>query len=265
MQFITQKRKTGLLTKSTTMFTILVLLLLGLVFASYITRKRSPESVSVDKNGQGDAKVEQQQSKPDLKPKTIIKEALLLEVPFTSQAPTGNWDELHNDACEEASAIMVAEYFSGNRSQELTASFVESEIEKLTEWQQQNYGYYLSITTEETAKMIESVYGLRTSIAFEFTENKIKEALNKNQLVILPANGRLLGNPNFKQPGPIYHMVVIIGYDEQGFITNDPGTRRGKHYRYDFDTLYEAAAEWNHGLHTTNTDIKPLLIISNRG
>src|SRR5687767_2969126 len=42
-----------------------------------------------------------------------IPGTLSLPVPFTPQAPTGNWDTIHNEACEEASAIMANAYFSG--------------------------------------------------------------------------------------------------------------------------------------------------------
>jgi uncharacterized protein YvpB len=171
-------------------------------------------------------------------------------------------DELHNEACEEAVAIMAYEYFSENTSTTLDPKQVEAQIGLLTDWQQQNLGYNLSITTEETANMIESVYKLKTKIINNFTETDIKQAISQNQLVVLPANGRLLNNPYFKSPGPIYHMLLITGYDEQDFITNDPGTKRGQNYRYSFSTLYKASASWIHKIQTTNTDIKKIIIVS---
>ena len=191
-----------------------------------------------------------------------IPNSFLLSVPFTPQAPTANWDELHNEACEEAVAIMAYEYFSENTSTTLDPKQVEARIGLLTDWQQQNLGYNLSITTEETANMIESVYKLKTKIINNFTETDIKQAISEDKLVILPANGRLLNNPYFKSPGPIYHMLIITGYDEQGFITNDPGTKRGYNYRYSFSTLYKASASWIHKIQTTNTDIKNIIIVS---
>src|SRR3954467_10835183 len=39
-----------------------------------------------------------------------LPRTLLLKVPFTPQAPTANWDELHNEACEEASSLMAGLY-----------------------------------------------------------------------------------------------------------------------------------------------------------
>ena len=75
---------------------------------------------------------------PPVTTTTTLPGAVSLTVPFTPQAPAANWDELHNDACEEASAIMVAEYFnptpnvySSTSPQLLLSNFVEQEISKL--------------------------------------------------------------------------------------------------------------------------------------
>ncbi len=63
---------------------------------------------------------------------TEIPSTKILSVPFTPQAPTANWDELHNEACEEASAIMANAYFSGMTKQTLNPDYVENEISRLT-------------------------------------------------------------------------------------------------------------------------------------
>lgn len=192
-------------------------------------------------------------------PVTPTPSQKLLTVPFTPQAPTANWDELHNEACEEASAIMANAYFSNITT--LSAADVESEIATLTDWQNAELGYHLSITTQEAATMMESVYQLSAQIV-PLSETTIKTALTNNKLVIFPANGRLLRNPYFKQPGPIYHMLVITGYDELGFITNDPGTKRGLNYRYDYKTLSAANGTWSHALQKVDLDQKNIIIIS---
>lgn len=192
-------------------------------------------------------------------PSVAIPPTLQLTVPFTAQAPTGNWDELHNEACEEASIIMAWAYFNNITS--LPPAVVEREIDKLTEWQQTNYGYYLSITTPETARMAREVYGLKTEIV-NMSESVIKQALTEDKLVILPAQGQLLNNPNFTPPGPPYHMLVITGWDNTHFITNDPGTRNGSKYRYTYETLYEATGNYSHSTKLVNTSEKQIIIIS---
>lgn len=215
--------------------------------------------------------VENQQSttktpfQPTTDPEPVPAPAeLRLKVPFTPQAPTANWDELHNEACEEASIIMAWAYF--NNITPLSTAQVETEIDKLTNWQQENYGYYLSITTPETARVAEEVYGLSAEVT-SFNTDTIKQALAENRLVIIPAQGQLLENPNFKPPGPPYHMLVITGYYNKGdvdyFTTNDPGTRRGENYEYTFETIELATGNYSHTTKQVNTGDKDMIIISN--
>ncbi len=187
---------------------------------------------------------------------------LLLPVPFTPQAPSANWDELHNEACEEASAIMAHTYFAGNTEKLLESAYVEQEIDKLTAWQTDNLGYYLDATSQETAHMIEQVYNLKTEVVPFPTLEQIKYQLASGNLVIVSANGRKLFNPNFKQPGPIHHMLVLVGYDANSIITNDPGTKRGQSYKYSYSTLKTASADWDHDMHTVNDNIKLAIIVS---
>jgi hypothetical protein len=186
---------------------------------------------------------------------------LLLPVPFTPQAPTGNWDTIHNEDCEEASAIMANAYYNGPKDAKLSASYVESQLTKLTDWEMQNFGYNLDVTSEETVKMIEASYGLQAKILYGFTEDEIKNELAQNHLVLLPANGQMLGNPNYKQPGPKYHMLVIRGFTSTTIITNDPGTRNGLNYPYSFDTLYKANGNWSHADNKVDLSQKNIIVV----
>lgn len=193
---------------------------------------------------------------------TELPITISLPVPFTPQAPTGNWDTLHNEACEEAVAIMSHAYFSGNTSTTLTPIYVEAEIKKLTEWQDKNFGYHLDSTSEETAKMITEVYNLNTKVIAGIDETIIKQALSENNLVLISTDGRLLGNPNYKQPGPPHHMLVIRGYNEKSFVTNDSGTKRGLNYIYSYTKLYNASGDWNHNTKKVDTVNKKMIIVS---
>lgn len=188
-----------------------------------------------------------------------LPSSLLIKVPFTPQAPTANWDELHNEACEEASAIMAHAYFDEIKS--LPPETVEREISKLTDWQDDNIGYHLSINTEQVAKMVREVYKLKAEVV-PLSEDTIKRALADNKLVIWPGNGQLLENPYYKQPGPIYHMFLITGYNEKGFITNDPGTKRGQDLQYTYDILRGATGNWNHNAHEVDLSDKKIIIVS---
>jgi hypothetical protein len=188
--------------------------------------------------------------------------SLNLPVPFTSQAPSGNWDEIHNQNCEEAAALMANAYLTGSTNTVLDKTLVEKELDELNKWENENFGYFLDTTAEETAQMITGYYGLKATVQNDYTFEDIKDQLNLHNVVILPVNGQLINNPNYKQPGPIYHMLVIRGFNSQGLITNDPGTRNGQNYSYSFQTLYDAAADWDHSANTIDQNKKVMIIVS---
>jgi hypothetical protein len=186
---------------------------------------------------------------------------LNLPIPFTSQAPTANWDLVHNEDCEEAASVMANAYLTGNTAVVLPAAQVESEMTTLNNWEDSNLGYHLDTTAEETAQMIQAVYGLRASVQNGYTLQNIKDQLNMQHVVILPVNGQIIGNPNYTAPGPIYHMLVIRGYSGSTLITDDSGTRRGQNYPYAFQTLYNAGADWDHGTNTIDQTKKVMITV----
>lgn len=172
----------------------------------------------------------------------VIPKSVLLPVPFSSQAPFGVWDELHEEACEEMSLIMVKYYLD---KKELTPQAAEDEIQKLKDYQLEKNGHFIDSDMEEVAEMAKEHFGLTNVILKnDITKQDILESLVVGNPVIIPTAGRLLGNPNFSGLGPLYHNIVIVGFEDDEFITNDPGTRNGKHYRYKFDTIMEAIHDY---------------------
>jgi hypothetical protein len=103
------------------------------------------------------------------------------------------------------------------------------------------------MTAKQTAEFIEQFYNLHTEVIYDWTWDDVKLALAQGYPVIAPAAGRMLGNPNFTAPGPIYHMLVIKGYTANRIITNDPGTRKGADYQYSYDAIMNASHDWNDG------------------
>lgn len=179
-------------------------------------------------------------SQPDPTPKPMA--TVNLSVPFTSQAPYQMWDALHGEACEEASMIMAAAYFNGET---LTAHTAEQQILNLINWESVN-SYQVDVTAAETVQILKDYYNLEAVAVFDVTVERIKQELSDGRLVIVPAAGRELGNPYYTPPGPIYHMLVIRGYTDKEFITNDPGTKRGEEYRYSYKRLLDAVHDWDH-------------------
>lgn len=170
-----------------------------------------------------------------------------LAIPFTSQAPHADWSLPYQEACEEASAYMVAGYYSGMPSGQIDASVADAEILEIVQFEKDFLGFYLDTTALETVNFIDAFYQYGAQVVVDPTVEQIKAEIAAGRPVILPAAGKLLGNPFFSGDGPLYHMVVIKGYTENAFIVNDPGTYRGENFVYDIDVLMNAIGDWNNG------------------
>lgn len=168
----------------------------------------------------------------------VTPSKILIAVPFTSQAPFSKWDAYHEEACEEASLVMLKYYLD---KKPLTPQIAEEQIQKMIAFEIKKYGDYKDTTAAETVKLAADFYGIKNlEVIYDFKKDDLKKYLAKGQPVIVPAAGRMLGNPNFTAPGPLYHNLVLVGFDGDTVITNDPGTRKGAGYKYGIDVLYEA-------------------------
>jgi hypothetical protein len=183
----------------------------------------------------------------------------IISVPFTSQAPQSVWDAYHEEACEEASLIMVYYYLQNKK---ITPEIAEDEIQKIIAYQIKNYGDYMDSTAEEIVKLGSDFYGLKNlKVVYDFSENDIKKELAKGNPVIVPAAGQLLGNPNFTPPGPLYHALVLVGYKNNMIIANDPGTKRGEKYQYDINVLYNAIHDFTGDKNRIEFGRKAMIVI----
>ena len=170
-----------------------------------------------------------------------------LAIPFTSQAPSKNWGLPYAEFCEEASSLMAASYINGWSIP--TSEFAEEKMLEIKSFEEKRFGYYKDTTAEETAIILREFYNFnKVQILYNPTIDDIKKAVAGGKAVMAPMAGRLLGNPYFQSPGPIYHMLVIKGYTKEGnIITNDPGTRRGADFIYAPNIIMNAIHDWNGG------------------
>lgn len=194
---------------------------------------------------------------------TPIKQAVLLNVPFTAQAPFGRWsDQRQEDGCEEASALMAVRWAQGKT---LTAKEAEQEIIAISDFEQKVYGNYHDTSARDTVERIFKEYFDYDDVEAQYniTIKDIKRELSKGNVVLVPANGSKLGNPHYRPPGPVHHMLVIRGYDDANhqFITNDPGTRFGVLYHYDQDVVYNAIYDYPTGYHEPISRIVKAMIV----
>lgn len=167
--------------------------------------------------------------------------SILIQVPFFVQAPLGNWEMPYQEACEEASMIMVHHYLDGS---DVTPEQADAEILDLVQWENTEFNYSADITMEEAKRIAEDYYHHTAQLFYDFSIDDMKKLLAEGHPIILPLAGREVGNPYYSGEGPWYHMLVVTGYDKTHFITNDVGTKRGHNYRYRYDVLYDAIHNW---------------------
>lgn len=176
------------------------------------------------------------------KPPVQSAESVYIKVPFTSQAPYGVWDILHEETCEEAAVLMARAWMY---DLPLTKENVEYELQRIVRWENLNFGTFENTSAAETALIAKHIYGMDARLIDRPTIDDVKRELRNNSIVVMGFAGRELQNPYFTPPGPSYHVIVIHGYDANGFFTNDPGTIRGENFYYSFENIERSAHDWN--------------------
>jgi hypothetical protein len=180
-----------------------------------------------------------------------------ITVPFASQAPFANWAEPYQEACEEASLILVHHYLIG---EPIDPAAMDRSILDLVAWESE-HGYPQDVNAEDLAEIARAYYGHEAQVIADVTVDGVKEILARGVPVILPLAGRDLGNPYYSGEGPWYHMLVVTGFDDDEFITNDVGTKRGKEYRYRHNTLLNAVHDWTGIKEEIRSGKKAMLIV----
>ncbi len=173
---------------------------------------------------------------------SILRPKVKIDVPFYVQSPFAKWDDLHNEACEEASLIMAESWIKNEvlEKQELNQKILDSVV-----WQKENWGGHFDLNSQEVVELANKYFEIeKIYYTFVNSVDDIKKELNKGNLVIVPTAGRLLGNPYYRTPGPAYHMLVVVGYNKKDIITNDPGTRNGENFSYSSDVFFNAIHDW---------------------
>jgi hypothetical protein len=179
-----------------------------------------------------------------------VPAAVLLQVPFTTQAPLGNWNShFYQESCEEAAAVMVRSYLQGNRAATLDGRQIDNELHMLVQWQIDN-GWgdgYKDLTMPEIGEMMKRVYGFSYKVT-DATRDNVRQQLAQGRPVMVPVMTHSLNNPNYpgyrdhyNQPGStVYHIVVVKGYDTAGVTLNDPGLTRGMDNKISYEGLFYA-------------------------
>ena len=232
---------------------LFVLILIGAGF--YSSKKESSPAAGLTdfKNSVGE---KAEKSEP------ALPEKIMLEVPFTSQSPLGNWQDVREqNGCEEAALLMVIAWARG---ESISPEAAAREIQNMSDYHLKAHGHFHDLSNADTLQLLNEYFQyFKARLVEDIGTEDIKKELAAGKLAIVPINGATIGNPNYEPPGPTNHKIVIIGYDDaaQEFVTHDPGTSRGKSYRYGYEVLEKSLEDYPTGLHEKFPERKTSMIV----
>lgn len=196
---------------------------------TYVT----PDLVPIDLNA----------AAPSDQPPVNLPAAVSLPVPFTPQAPLGDW-ATHQHTCEEASLTMVDRYLHGDHSGNLIdPQTANAEINQITQWKPAQ-----DLTTEQVGQVAQRYMGWAYKV-LPAEQLAMHQQLALGRPLIFGVRTHGLGNSNYpgytthyEQTGwSVSHYLVVTGYDpSNGYLLNDPGLTRGHGYRISYDQLMHA-------------------------
>lgn len=163
------------------------------------------------------------------------------DVPFTTQAPQGNWAEPWQNACEETSIIMISNFYAGET---LTPQKAREEILRVFEVKNREFDQSHDESMERIAEIVdEADLNWRARVVVDPSLDDIRGELAAGRPVIIPVYApKLTSNPSYGFKDVDYHVFVLSGYDDtqRQFIAQDPGTSRGQNFRYGYDEIMAA-------------------------
>lgn len=253
---------------------LLLILILGLLGYSKLKYNSKIEQKIIDISNKIEIKVTDTTSKIENvidtiapKPTKILSDGLpnkhLINTIFVPQSPEKNWDQPWQDACEEA-ALLTVHYYYQQSSPEIQV--IKGDIQKMIDFEnQQSFKYDMNL--QEMELVSQKYLGYSTKIIDNPTTDDIKKYIAKDIPVIIPASGKILyrENKHFKQEGPYYHNLTILGYDDnqKKFIVHDVGTQFGAYYKYSYSLLLESIHDFpaSRNKKDINTGDKKVLIL----
>ncbi len=162
----------------------------------------------------------------------------VLDVPFTPQAPDGNWSEPWQNACEETSILMVDNFY---QNENLDIEEEKARILEILKTKKDTIKISKDESLETISDLINSLeLNWTTSIKKNPSVDELIQELADKRPVIIPVSAQKLPNPYYDDVE--YHVIVLVGYDtvKKTFKVNDPGTQYGEDLAYDYNTLMNA-------------------------
>ncbi len=154
-------------------------------------------------------------------------------VDFIFQTPYGLWESPWDEFAEEAVLAMIQNAWEGK---ELTTRDQKAAA-LLDAWKivQARYGKKESLSTAEAEQILADLapdISVRTIL--NPSRASLIDELSQGNWIWAPINGQAFDNPRYGEPGPRHHTILITGMNSENetFITQDPGTSRGKDQEY---------------------------------
>jgi len=178
-----------------------------------------------------------------------------IKTAFVPQSPEKNWDQPWQDACEEASLLTVDYYYKNITSAD--PQTIKNDLLKIFDFEtQQSFTHDVNI--DQMALVAQKYLGYSTKIITNPTIEDLKKYLSQNIPIIVPANGKTLyqENKHFKEGGPYYHNLVILGYDDTNnkFTVHDVGTQFGAYFKYSYSLLIQSIHDFPSSLKKEDID-----------
>lgn len=208
---------------------LLILTLLSIFIYKYRRQLPSPEIV-----------IETIIPVPTIIQENGLPDTHLIKTTFVPQAPEKNWDQPWQDTCEE-SALLTVHYYYQSLSPPLPTMVNDLKNILSLELEQ---GWSKDITISQMATISAKLWGYKNIIIENPTIDDFKKYIAEDIPVVIPANGKTLFKENkyFKNGGPWYHNLVILGYDDnkEQFTVHDVGTQFGAYFRYSYSVLMDS-------------------------
>lgn len=172
-----------------------------------------------------------------------------LPVPHIWEIPDGVWVRPWNNACEEASLMMVEEFYLGRKEENVSGKEIKAKLTPLFAWQDRVFGSNADSDSKRTARIINEYSSFEAIIKQNPTLEEIKAELDAGHPVISFHYAKGM-NPDhrFRAGGSYYHVMVITGYDDatQEFMLNDSEFQNGLDYRYGYATIMDTLHDFDH-------------------
>jgi Peptidase_C39 like family len=166
---------------------------------------------------------------------------MLLQVPFTTQAPLNNWAQ-HQESCEAANLTMLYYYWTNQSAVVIDPHAADNLINQIDHWKPQP-----DLTDTMLGQLAQQHFGYTYRI-LPNDPKVIAEQLSAGRPLLAEVRTHGLGNSHYpgytshyEQTGwSVPHFVTIIGYDSSGVWLNDPGISAGRGYHITYAQLAHA-------------------------